>query len=456
MTESNTVNVEELPPKYKGRENEEELKEKYINMLFEPGEAIGVVAAQSISEPATQMTMETYHSAGAAKVSITQGLPRLIELINARRNPKTPVMNIYLHKDYQTKEDAKDIAAKIKEVTLDDLVSEDTIDLTMLTMEFVLNPDVLKEYRMEVEDVVNCLKEKFDVKIEVDGNKLTVTPSSEDYDLQDIQDIKTKAMDYRLQGYKNIEDVVILEENGEWRVQTAGINLKKVLRLDKVDETRTVCNDLFKFEKVFGIEAVRNLIFKEMRTTLDKQGMSVDNRWLLLIADTMTKDGEINGATRYGICGNKDSVLARAAFEETKKHITGAAISGERDPLKSVVENIILGQVIPMGTGNLELTAKPGKAPDSVLEKIEKKREQLKEEKERKLKEREEELKKAAEMEQKADIDYGALVQKNISEIKELVEEHSDEVNLRKLLEKEENNKNRVTLKSWIEDKIEE
>jgi len=456
MTENNTVDVEKLPPKYRGMEDDEELKEKYRKMLFEPGEAIGVVAAQSISEPATQMTMETYHSAGAAKVSITQGLPRLIELINARRNPKTPVMNVYLHDEYQTKEDAKEIAAGIKEVTLDDLVSEDTIDLTMLQMEFVLNPEVLEEYRMDVEDVVNGLKEKFDVDIDVDGNRLTVTPSSEDYDLQDLQDIKSKAMDYRLQGYKNIEDVVILEENGEWRVQTAGINLKKVLRMEKVDETRTVCNDLFEFEKVFGIEAVRNLIYREITATLDKQGMAVDDRWLLLIADTMTKDGEINGATRYGICGNKNSIFARAAFEETKKHITGAAISGERDPLKSVVENIILGQVIPMGTGNLELTAKPGKAPDSVLEKIEEKRKQLREEKEKKLKEREKAQKESLEEEQKADIDYEELVKKNISEIKELVEEYSDEVDLRKLLEKEEGNKDRITLKRWIEEKIED
>ncbi len=445
-----TVDVEKLPEKYQGRPNQEELKEKYRKMLFEPGEAIGLVAAQSISEPATQMTMETYHSAGAAKVSITQGLPRLIEVINARRNPKTPIMNIYLEDEYQTKEDAKEIAAKIKEVNLGDLVSEDTIDLTMLQMKFVINPEVLEEYRMNVEEVVDELKGKYDIKIDVDEYELTITPDKEDYDLKDLQDIKSKIMDYRLHGYKSIEDVVILEEDGEWRVQTAGINLKKVLRLDKVDETRTTCNDIFQFKKVFGIEATRNLIYREMRKTLDEQGMSVDDRWLLLIADTMTKDGEVNGATRYGICGEKDSVFARAAFEETKKHVTNAAINGEVDPLKSVVENIIIGQVIPMGTGNLELTAKPGKAPDSVLKEIEEKREKLRKDKEKKIQER----KEAEEEEEKGDIDYEELADMNISQIKELVNENIDEVDLEKLLEVEKENKDRKTMKKWIEEQI--
>ncbi len=449
-----TIDVEELPEKYRDSPNQEELKKKYREMLFEPGEAIGLVAAQSISEPATQMTMETYHSAGAAKVSITQGLPRLIEVINARRNPKTPIMNIYLKEGHRTKEEAKEIAAKIKEVNLGDLVSEDTIDLTMLEMKFVLNPEILEEYRMDVDEVVDELKGKYDLNIEVDDYELTITPDKDDYSLKDLQDIKAKIMDYRLHGFKSIEDVVILEEDGEWRVQTAGINLKKVLRLENVDDTRTVCNDIFQFKKVFGIEATRNLIYREMRKTLDEQGMAVDDRWLLLISDTMTKDGEINGATRYGICGSKDSVFARAAFEETKKHVTTAAIEGEVDPLKSVVENIILGQVIPMGTGNLELTAKPGKAPESVLKEIEEKRKKIQEEKQKKIEEREKKKELEKVERSRADIDYDELAKMNISEIKKLVEDNIDEVDLEELLEKEKENKDRKTMKKWIEKQI--
>lgn len=438
----------ELPAKYQGADNEEELMEQYRKMLFEPGEAVGVVAAQSISEPATQMTMETYHTAGAAKVSITQGLPRLIEIVNARRNPKTPVMNIYLNEN--AKEVAKEVAAKIREVTFEDLVTEDTLDLTKLELNFVISENMLDEYRMEVDDVVASLKDKLgSVNVEADGNQLTVVPDADDYGLTELQDIKAKAMGHRLHGFKGIEDVVILEEQGEWRVQTAGINLRKVLKLDQVDESRTVCNDLFEFEKIFGIEATRNLILEELQSTLDEQGMAVDDRWLMLIADTMTKDGEINGATRYGICGSKDSVLARAAFEETKKHLTTAAIGGEVDPLNSVIENIILGQVIPIGTGNLDLQAKAAKAPDDVLERIEKKREEIKQRKEELMAEQE-----AAE-EEEGEYDYEELVKENIADIKDFIDEH-DDVDLQVLLEAEQNNKDRKTLKSWLEGRIED
>lgn len=457
----------ELPDKYQGRDDEEELKERYQRMLFEPGEAIGVVAAQSISEPATQMTMETYHSAGAAKVSITQGLPRLIEIVNARRNPKTPVMDVWLEPGDNTKEDAKEVAAKIKEVTLDDLVVSDTLDLMSLELQFELDQTVIDEYRVDVEDVIAKLKDKLSkVNVEEDGGELTISPTSEDYDLTDLQDIKKKAMDLRLQGFKGVEDVVILEEDGEWRVQTAGSNLRKTLKVDKVDQSRTRCNDLFEFEKVFGIEAVRNLILEELQATLDEQGMAVDVRWLMLIADTMTKDAEINGATRYGICGAKDSVLARAAFEETKKHLRQASMHGESDPLNSIVENIIMGQVIPVGTGDIELSAKPAKAPESVINRIEEKRKELREERERKMEARREAEEAAAEEAEEdaeeastadgdaGEVDYEDLATETIKDIKAFVRDH--DVDMERLLEVEEENKDRKTMKSWLEDRLED
>ncbi|MCJ7429039.1 MAG: DNA-directed RNA polymerase subunit A'' [Candidatus Nanohaloarchaeota archaeon QJJ-5] len=438
----------ELPPKYQGRDDAEDLKERYKDMLFEPGEAIGIVAAQSLSEPATQMTMETYHSAGAAKVSITQGLPRMIEIVNARRNPKTPVMNIWLEDGHQTKEDAKEVAAKLKEVTLDDIIREDTLDLMQLELSFVFDETVLDEYNVDTDDVVATLKDKLSsVTVQLEDNELTLAPTGDDYDLTDLQDMKQKAMDIRLQGFKGIEDVVILQEEGEWRVQTAGINLRKTLKLDKVDATRTRCNDLFEFKKVFGVEATRNLILSELQSTLEEQGMAVDVRWLMLTADIMTKEGDINGATRYGICGNKDSVLARAAFEETKKHLRQAAMGGEKDPLNSIVENIIMGQVIPAGTGKLELTAKPSKAPESVLEEREKKRKEIKEQKEKQMAE--------LEAEQEAEeTDLEELVDETIADIKDYVDEH--DVDLEALLEAETENKDRKTLKSWLEDRIAE
>ncbi|MDY6789148.1 MAG: LAGLIDADG family homing endonuclease [Candidatus Nanohaloarchaea archaeon] len=411
----------------------------------------------------THNTMETYHTAGAAKVSITQGLPRLIEVINARRNPKTPIMDVYLEEGNRSKEDAKEVAAQIRQIKLDDLISQDTLDLMELKLNFSLDLEVMEEYQIDKEEVISRLKDKLSkVNIDEDGEELSIYPSSDDYDLTDLQKVKKKAMDTTLQGIKGIEDVVILEEDGEWRVQTAGISLRKTLKIDKVDQERTVCNDLFKFKKVFGIEGARNLILKELQQILDDQGMQVDDRWLMLIADTMTKDGEINGATRYGICGSKDSTLARAAFEETKKHITGAAIGGEVDPLNSIVENIIVGQMIPVGTGSMDLKAKPAEAPEHIIEEREEKRKQLREEKrkreEAKKKEKEAQEEEAEEgegvAESEGSVDYEELADNNIKDIKSRVED--SDLDLDRLLEAEKDNKDRKTLKKWIKTRLED
>ncbi|MFB6167124.1 MAG: DNA-directed RNA polymerase subunit A'' [Candidatus Nanohaloarchaea archaeon] len=482
----------ELPEKYKGREDEDELRERYREMRFEPGEAIGVIGAQSISEPATQMTMETYHSAGAAKVSITLGLPRLIEIVNARKNPKTPIMDVYLEEGKRNEEDAREIAAEIQEVKFRDVVSEDRFNIGQLEMEFVIDEDVLDEFRIDRDEIVEKLKEKTKkAVVEYEDNKITAYPDEEDYDLTDLQDLKKKAMDVRLKGMKGIEQVVILEEDGEWRIQTAGVNLRKVLNLDGVDATRTTTNDFFETKKVLGVEAARNMILRELQGTLEEQGMNVDVRWLLMISDTMTKRGKIEGATRYGLVGAKNSVLARAAFEETKNHITTAALEGEVDPLNSVVENIIVGQQIPVGTGLFDLKAEPGKAepveePSIPMEtEVEEEEEfdyeeivsgtvdEVKEE----VRENDLDVQEVIEAEREGkdrvtlvewlqgragesgeedeeDIDYEELVKGTVSHVKEIVEE--GDVDVEKVIEAEEENKDRVTLVEWLEGRLEE
>ncbi len=355
--------AQELPPRYRElgveAETQEKLEERYEKMQYEPGEAIGLVAAQSLAEPATQLTMETYHAAGAAQVSLTAGLPRLIEIVDARRNPDTPSMDVYLKEDYSSEEDAKKVARKLREVTLEDLVRKDTIDIMQLEVSYNLNADLLDDYDVDMEDVKSRVQEKAKkAKIEIAGdNELVIASSEEDYDLRDLQDIKEKAEETRIKGIKGIEQVVIQEENDEWRLQTAGTSLRKTLKIEEVDENRTVSNDLFEVKKVLGVEALRHQIIEEINETLAAQGISVDDRHIMLLADMMTKEGELNGTTRYGIVGNKKSILARSAFEETKKHLIQGTLQGETDELEGIVENIIVGQSVPVGTGMIDLKA---------------------------------------------------------------------------------------------------
>jgi DNA-directed RNA polymerase subunit A" len=357
--------ADELPPKYQGigltEETRQKLEERYENMQYEPGEAIGIVAAQSISEPATQLTMETYHEAGGAQVSLTAGLPRLIEIVDARREPDTPSMDVFLTDEYNDEEGAKKIARKLREIKFEDLVKQDTLDIMQLEVEYALNQDLLDDYDVDMSDVKQRVNEEVKkAKISIDGNKFTLESSEEDYDLRDLKDLKNDTEEARIKGLKGIDQVVINEDDGDWQLQTAGTALRKTLKMKEVDSTRTTSNHLFEVKRVLGIEALRRKIIDEVNETLEKQGIGIDDRHIMLLADMMTREGELQGTTRYGLVGDKDSLLARAVFEETKKHLREGTLRGESDPIEGVVENIVTGQPVPVGTGAVDLKPKFG------------------------------------------------------------------------------------------------
>lgn len=357
--------ADELPEKHQALDLDDETREwlhdRYRRMQYEPGEAIGIVAAQSISEPATQLTMETYHQAGGAQVSLTAGLPRLIEIVDARREPKTPMMEIYLKDEYDEKEDAMRLARKLREVKFDDLVKQDTIDIMQLEVEYDLNEDLLDDYDIDMEDVRSRVKEGVKkAKLDLDGNTVTLTSTEDDYDLRDLKDLKNDTEEARIKGIKGIEQVVVNEEDGEWQLQTAGTALRKTFKIEEVDSNRIISNDLFEILRVLGVEALRRRIIEETNETLEAQGIGIDNRHIMLLADMMTRKGDLKGTTRYGLVGDKESLLARAVFEETKKHLREGTLRGEEDGLEGVVENIVVGQPVPIGTGEVDLKPKFG------------------------------------------------------------------------------------------------
>jgi len=226
-----------------------------------------------------------------------------------------------------------------------------------LQVEYELNETLLEDYDIGLTDVKERIESSArKSKIATKGdNKIILESSEEDYDLRDLKDLKNKSEESRIKGIKGIEQVVINEKDDEWQLQTAGTSLRKTLKIKEVDENRTISNDLFEVARVLGIEALRQRIIEETNETLAAQGIGVDNRHIMLLADMMTIEGSLAGTTRYGIVGNKDSMLARSVFEETKKHLREGSLKGEQDPLEGVVENIITGQPIPIGTGQIDL-----------------------------------------------------------------------------------------------------
>jgi len=333
----------------------------YEHSRVEPCEAVGVVAAQSIGEPGTQMTMRTFHYAGVAEINVTLGLPRLIEIVDARKIPSTPTMTIRLvasddpEKDYAHDRDkAREVAWAIESTSILHLGSIAT-DLAEMNVLIELNPGAMEQRKISAEEVAERLREETGLDVEQKENLLVMAPEEPSYRelLQLVETIKRIS----LKGVEGIKRVVIRKEGDEYVLYTEGSSLKKVMQFEGVDPTRIKTNNINEIGEVLGIEAARNAIINEATDTLREQGLSVDVRHIMLVADIMTVDGEVKQIGRHGVSGEKASVLARAAFEVTVNHILDAAIRGDVDDLKGVTENVIVGQPIQLGTGDVTLVA---------------------------------------------------------------------------------------------------
>jgi len=330
--------------------------ESYERSLVEPGEAVGTVAAQSIGEPGTQMTLRTFHYAGVAELSVTQGLPRLIEIVDARNNPSTPTMKIHLVEEVADERNAaKEIARNIEMVLVESVASNVSIDLLRQAIDIRFDPELMEDKGLTVEAVAEAIQEKIKAKGEVEAaeNTIFVYPANET--LADLQRLSEKIREVRVKGINNVTHVVIRKESDGYVLYTEGSNLEDALEVKGVNPHKIYTNNLREIFQVLGIEATRNAIIQEAMNVLNEQGMDVDVRHIILVADMMTADGTIRQIGRHGISGSKNSALARAAFEVTIKHLLGAGIAGTRDPLRGITENVILGQLIPLGTGAVDL-----------------------------------------------------------------------------------------------------
>ncbi|MDD2254205.1 MULTISPECIES: DNA-directed RNA polymerase subunit A'' [unclassified Methanoculleus] len=366
---------EDLKASLTGKDLTDEQFDRILTMVFseykksriEPCEAVGVVAAQSIGEPGTQMTMRTFHYAGVAEINVTLGLPRLIEIMDARREPSTPTMAIYLQDDWAFNRDrAREVSWQIEAAPLHEF-GDITIDMENMQVLVLLNKSVCDRRKIGVEEIFEVgprkIREKrhfrdFDVEGDVKKVSLTFTPKNRE-SYQNLFQLAEHVRNVIVQGIDDIERVVARKEGGEYILYTEGSNLKDVFEVEGVDTSRTRSNNISEIADVLGIEAGRDAIIREALSTLNEQGIGVDVRHIMLVADMMCMDGEVKQIGRHGIAGEKESVLSRAAFEVTVNHLLDAAIANEVDELNGVTENVIVGQPIQLGTGDVKLIAKP-------------------------------------------------------------------------------------------------
>lgn len=330
----------------------EETLALFIVCRVNAGECVGLVSAESIGEPGTQMTLNTFHFAGVSEMNVTTGLPRIIEIFDAQKEIKTPMMEIYLKENHNDFEKVKKFAIKIKEVVFGDFVSEYALNIFEQSLTLRLSKVLLSERGLHAKDLALAIKLKAKgFIVEVENDAITLVHKGKPEEIRQLYDVKEKIKLVKIDGLKGITQVLPVKRGEEYVVLTSGTNLEAVLELPEVDATRTTTNDLTETYEVLGIEAARQTIINEVFKVIDAQGLNIDIRHIMLVADVMCTNGAIKGITRYGVVSEKASVLARASFETPIKHLITAALESETDRLTSVVENVMINQPVPLGTG---------------------------------------------------------------------------------------------------------
>ncbi|MGE0015246.1 MAG: DNA-directed RNA polymerase subunit A'' [Candidatus Methanomethylophilaceae archaeon] len=337
--------------------------EMYTSHLMDQNESAGVMAAHSIGEPGTQMNMRTFHYAGVANINVTQGLPRLIEIVDARRVPSTPSMEIPLRGIAAEDESvARHVASEIEMTVLTD-VAEISTDVTNMRIIITPNAHKMDKRGVTIDDMFDKLNKIKAVRGLIEKTDFSITITSDQQSFKKLQTMYDAIKNAKIKGIDGIARAVLSKskDTGRYGIITEGSNIKEVLKVEGVDSPNVMTNSILEVADVLGIEAARNAIIHEAGETLGEAGLDVDIRHIMLVADLMTNDGLVKAIGRHGVSGKKSSVLARAAFEITAAHLLHAAMVGEVDRLEGVTENIIVGQPVTLGTGAVNLIYTPRK-----------------------------------------------------------------------------------------------
>ena len=407
-----------------------DIRFRYIKARVHPGEMVGTLAAQSIGEPTTQLTLNTFHSAGTAKANATAGVPRIVELLSASHNPKNPSNVVYL--DTKISTDQVACISKIRDIqktTLRDITKSVRIyyDPNPLSSDTRVQEDrqILQSYekfsvsqvppcvspwimRLELDTQEMAARNVVDMPLiqgKIENNKVlrvfacvhTDTNSPDKMVMRivfgadivknalSLRFIEDKLLDTILTGVEGIGRVFLREVGDEliydekvggytpqkqYVLDAEGTNLLDLATKDGVDPYRTFSNDVHEILEVFGIETVRVALYEEFTDVFKSGGEAVNYHHMITLVDTMTYLGRIMEANRFGMSKGENGVLARSSFEETSKILFNAALSADYDNMKGVSANIMFGQKPPCGTGLVDILIDETKLPEGTEEDV--------------------------------------------------------------------------------------
>lgn len=402
-----------------------DIRFRYMKAMVHAGEMVGALSAQSIGEPTTQLTLNTFHSAGTSKANATSGVPRIEELLSASPNPKRPGNTVYFAGSV-SQNDAIAAMKQIQRTTLrhitksvriyydpyplqGSVVEEDRDSLELYRqfsleseaecgsswiMRFELN-DVemharnvrdLTEVQAKLSNIpqskiLKCMTsdtsaKKLILRVSFDAN-VVKNPAH-------IRFLEDKILDTVLTGVDGVGRVHLRTIKSEqtyddsvggyvtkdqYVLDTEGTNLHDLMVFPGMDGTRTFSNDIHEVNDVFGIEAARICLLEEFNEVFSSE--KVNYHHLSVLIDTMTYSGRIVPVNRFGMKKNETGVLAKSSFEETSKTMFDAAVVAEYDTMRGVSANIMFGQKPPCGTGFVDILVDETRLPEGSDEIVE-------------------------------------------------------------------------------------
>ena len=404
-----------------------EIEARFHQAICAPGEVVGSIAAQSIGEPATQMTLNTFHYAGVSAKNATLGVPRVREIINVAANVKAPSLTVFLKPEFsKTQDAAKQVLNKMEYATLKDItlrteiyydpdpahtvveedrefvqyyfeIPDEDFDVSKVSpwmLRLVLDRKNKEDKGLTNSEIAEMINNEFsgDLKCifnndnsptlvlqvrvldpdraadkDMDGAQED-TNSGEDDELFLKRVEQTLLTEMPLRGIEKISKVFMRKEKyqyfdekgvfvdkDEWMLETEGVDMMAVMSIPEVEHSRCMSNSLVETFQVLGIEGARAALVNELRGVLSFDGSYVNYRHLAMLVDVMTCRGHLMAITRHGINRKDTGPLMRCSFEETVEILYEAAAYSETDYLRGVSENIMLGQLIPVGTGCFDL-----------------------------------------------------------------------------------------------------
>jgi DNA-directed RNA polymerase II subunit RPB1 len=403
-----------------------DIRFRYLKAMVHAGEMVGALSAQSIGEPTTQLTLNTFHSAGTAKANATSGVPRIEELLSASPNPKRPGNTAYFAGDVSGN-DAIAMMKRVQRTTLRHVtksvrvyydpypitagtVVEEDRDTLELYRQFSLehetdcgSPWIMRIELNDVEMYARNVRDLTEIEAKLSNNKqlkiikcLTSDTSAKKLILRlvfdasvvktptNIRFLEDKILDTVLTGVDGVGRVHLRKIKSEqayddvvggyvtkdqYVLDTEGVNLHDLLVFPGLDGTRTFSNDIHEVNDVFGIEAGRTCLLDEFNEVFSTE--KVNYHHLSVLVDTMTYSGRIVPVNRFGMKKNETGVLAKSSFEETSKTMFDAAVVAEYDTMRGVSANIMFGQKPPCGTGFVDILVDETRLPEGADEIVE-------------------------------------------------------------------------------------